>query len=90
MGYDWLPAALESLRGVQPHEVTQVLAAPRRMPVAAISGGVRIITVAGRTLTGRALIVAVRRIDDFDQLILGARELTPAETARFEQWEATA
>ncbi|WP_189168190.1 hypothetical protein [Pilimelia anulata] len=90
MGYDWLPQALEALRGIQPYEVTQVLGAERRMPVAAISAGVRIITIAGRTLTGRALVVAVRRVDDFDQLILGARELTPGELARFEQWEATA
>jgi hypothetical protein len=34
------------------------------------------------------LVVALRRIGGFDQEIVGARELTTQELARFEQWEA--
>jgi hypothetical protein len=34
------------------------------------------------------LIVAVRKIGDFDQQIIGTREMTPEELARFEAWEA--
>lgn len=88
MGYDWLPEALAALVGVEPYEVTQVLSAPRRLPLAASSGGVPFVAIMGRTLTGRPLIVAVRKVGDFDQQIIGAREMAPKELQRFEAWEA--
>lgn len=90
MGYDWLPQALATLTGIEPYEVVQVLSASRRLPIAATSAGVRFLAISGRTNTGRPLIVAVRKVGDFDQQIIGAREMTPEELARFEEWEATA
>ena len=90
MGYDWLAWALTTLTGIEPAEVVEVLMAPRRLPTAATSGGVPFVAISGRTAAGRPLIVAVRRIRDFDQQIIGAREMTPAELATFEKWEATA
>ncbi|WP_047891176.1 hypothetical protein [Micromonospora sp. RV43] len=90
MGYDWLPEALAALLGVEPYEVAQVLAARRRLPLAATSGGVRFIAVMGRTQAGRPLVVAVRKVSEFDQQIIGAREMTPAELKRFEAWEMNA
>lgn len=90
VGYDWLPEALAALLGVEPYEVTQVLAARRRLPLAATSGGVRFIAVMGRTHAGRPLVVAVRKVGEFDQQIIGAREMTPAELKRFEAWEMSA
>jgi hypothetical protein len=89
VGYEWLAEALAALRDVEEHEVMQVLAAPRRMPIAAQSAGVRFLTISGRTAGGRPLVVAVRLLGELDQQIIGARELTPAESARFEAWEAT-
>ncbi|HEX5741830.1 MAG TPA: hypothetical protein VFY17_09805 [Pilimelia sp.] len=65
-----------------------VLAGARREPVAAVSAGVP--TVTRRTLAGRPLTAAVRRVDDFDQLDFGARDTTPGELSRCAQWEATA
>ncbi|MEU8265368.1 hypothetical protein AB0C02_32810 [Micromonospora sp. NPDC048999] len=90
MGYDWLPEALAALVGVEPYEVAHVLSARRRVPLAATSGGVPFIAVMGRTQAGRALVVAVRKVGDFDQQIIGAREMTAAELKRFEAWEANA
>jgi hypothetical protein len=59
------------------------------LPLAASSQGVPFIAISGRTQAGRPLIVAVRKIGDFDHQIIGAREMTPEELARFEKWEAT-
>jgi hypothetical protein len=88
VGYEWLREALAALREVEPYEVTQVLSAPRRMPIAAQSAGVRFLSISGRTAAGRPLIVAVRLLGELDQQIIGAREMTSPELARFEAWEA--
>ena len=88
MGYDWLPEALAALKDVEPYEALQVLTVAKRLPLAASSAGVPFIAILGRTEAGRALIVAIRKIGDFDQQIIGAREMTPEELARFEAWEA--
>jgi hypothetical protein len=89
VGYEWLPEALAALKDVEPYEVAQVLSARRRLPLAAQSAGVPFVAISGRTNAGRPLIVAVRKIGDFDQQIIGAREMTPQELDRFEAWEAT-
>ncbi|WP_189077652.1 hypothetical protein [Mangrovihabitans endophyticus] len=88
MGYEWLAEAVAALRGVEPYEVLQALSAARRMPLVAESAGVRFLTISGRTQAGRPLIVAVRLLGGMDQQIIGAREMTPRELARFEAWEA--
>ncbi|MEN3308931.1 MAG: hypothetical protein V7603_5133 [Micromonosporaceae bacterium] len=88
MGYDWLPEALAALVGVEPYEALQVLTAARRLPLAASSAGVPFVAIMGRTRAGRPLVVAVRKVGDFDQQIIGAREVTATELKRFETWEA--
>ena len=89
MGYEWLTEALAALRDLESSEVLQVLSADRRMPLAAESAGVRFLTISGRTQHGRPLVVAVRLLGGLDQQIIGAREMTPQELKRFEEWEAT-
>jgi len=88
VAYRWLAQALALLSGIEPHEVLQVLDAERRMPLPAIAAGVRRLTISGRTRKGRPLIVAIRAVDPFDPLIVGGREMTADELARFEEWEA--
>ena len=89
MGYEWLVVALNSLRGIEPHEVMQVLGAPRRWPrLAKGPVGHAVVTIWARADAGRPLIVAVRRLGTWDWQIVGARDLTPAEVGEFEAWEA--
>jgi hypothetical protein len=86
--YRWLREALAALRDVEADEVMQALDAPRRLPLAAISGGIVTQIILARTHAGRALTVATRPDGGFDRLIIGAREMTAEELARFEAWEA--
>jgi hypothetical protein len=90
MGYEWLDQALEKLRGIDPYEVVQVLGSSRRWPRTAMSSttGIGVLTIWARTEAGRPLMVAVRRTDEWDWQIVGARELRPGELVDFEQWEA--
>lgn len=88
MGFDWPRWALDALRGIEPHEVVQVLDAKRRLPRPAGSpAGVTVLTVWGRTRAGRPLIVAVRRADPWTWVIVGAREMYLQERAEFARWE---
>jgi hypothetical protein len=83
---------MERLRGIEPYEVSQVLTARRRRPVRAVGaaamGGIGVLTIWGRTHAGRALMVATRRKDAWDNWIIGARELRAGELKEFEDWEA--
>jgi hypothetical protein len=47
-----------------------------------------VLTIWGRTRNGRPLIVAVRMVEPFDQLIVGAWGMTADELDRGEEWEA--
>ena len=88
MPYEWEEWALAALAGIEPHEVRQALEAKRRWPRRAISAtGVRVITVWGRTLTGRPLIVAVYHDTGFTWKIIGARDMTERELIEFSGWE---
>jgi hypothetical protein len=88
VGYEWLEIALERLRGIEPHEVNQIIAAKRRLPVPGHSAdGIPVLAIWARTNTGRPLAVFIRQISRFDWLILGARDLHPDELTRFEKWE---
>lgn len=61
MGYEWITVVPARLTGIEPHEVMQVLAAPARWPRPAVDDvGIRVLTVWGRTRTGRALMIAPR------------------------------
>jgi hypothetical protein len=81
---------MRALSGIEPYEVRQVLEAKRRWPRAgAGSAGVRVLTIWGRTGTGRALIVAVYHVDGFTWKIVGARDMTDAELTEFSGWEGT-
>jgi hypothetical protein len=86
--YEWSGWALDALQGIEPHEVMQALGARRRWPRRASGpAGVPVLTVWARTREGRPLIVAVRQVDEWDWLIVGARDLTPMESTEYEQWE---
>lgn len=50
--------------------------------------GLGTLTIWGRTSSGRALLVATRRVGARDWEIVGARELTAAEVSELERWEA--
>jgi hypothetical protein len=90
VGYEWLNGALDFLRGIEPHEVIQVLTADRRWPrLAADSTSViRVLTIWGRTRGGRPLIVVVRQVSEWDWQIVGARDMRPGEVMEFDEWEA--
>jgi hypothetical protein len=80
---------LAKLTGIEPHEVMEVLAAQQRWPRPAVDDvGVRILTIWGRTPTGRALMIALRHREGTDWWIAGARDLTPDERMQLEEWEA--
>ena len=81
---------MRGLAGIEPHEVRQALEAKRRWPLpAADSTGTSVLTIWGRTLAGRALVVAVYHVSRFTWKIVGARDMTDGELAEFVQWEET-
>lgn len=88
MAHRWIIEGLPALHGIEPYEVKQALSTSRRLLIAARSGGIPVVTIWARTNTGRPLIVALRKSGPLDQDIIGAREMTAAELARFQQWEA--
>jgi hypothetical protein len=77
-------------QGIEPHEVQWVLNHDPRWPRPARSGvtGVATLTFWGRTVAGRALMVATRQVDEREWEIVGARDLRAAELVEFEAWEA--
>ena len=89
MPFDWDEWGLRSLLGIEPYEVLQVLDAKRRLPVPGTDHltGLRVLTIWGRTLAGRALIVGVYHISGFTWKIISAREMSAGELAEFAQWE---
>jgi hypothetical protein len=90
VGYEWLPAGLTSLRGIQPFEVLQVLNSKTRRPIPATGpDGHQVLTIWGRPTAERGLIVAVRPLSRWDWQIISARRMTEQETALHEAWEAT-
>ncbi|GAA5197526.1 hypothetical protein GCM10023322_68940 [Rugosimonospora acidiphila] len=91
MPYEWEEWAIRALLGIEPYEVRQVLEAKRRWPRPALdrSVGLQVLTIWGRTLTGRPLIVAVHHVSDLTWKIIGARDLTPENLVEFERWEET-
>lgn len=88
MVYRWLDVALARLRGVEPHEVLQVIYAKRRLPIPSTVGDTPVVVICARTHAGRALAVAVRKIGPLDHEIVAVRALAADELAQFEQWEA--
>lgn len=88
MGYEWAGWSLEALRGIEPYEVLQTLGARRRWPRHAVGpSGLPGLTVWARTEAGRPLIVAVRRLDEWRWLIIGARDMHLPEQIEFARWE---
>lgn len=49
--------------------------------------GTDVLTIWGRTWTGRALVVAVYHVSGFTWKIIGARDLTATKLAEFIEWE---
>ncbi|WP_250038038.1 hypothetical protein [Paractinoplanes maris] len=90
MPYEWDDWALAALLGIELHEVRQVLEARRRWPRRAVSAeGVPVLTVWGRTVGGRPLIVAVYHATELTWKIIGARGMTDEELQQFSRWEET-
>jgi hypothetical protein len=69
--YYWLGATLAALRGIEPHEVLQALAAQRRLPAPAMDASVMAFGIYAAASSGRPLVVTVRRSGNFDWWILG-------------------
>ncbi|GAA0943765.1 hypothetical protein [Virgisporangium aurantiacum] len=90
MPYEWDDWALAALFSIESDEVRQVLEAKRRWPRRATSAtGVAVLTVWGRTATGRPLIVAVYHRAGRTWKIIGARDMTDEELSEFGRWEET-
>lgn len=88
MPYRWLTLALNNLTNIEPHEVTQALAAARRLALAAqTSHNKHIIAILARTNTGRLLAILLRHDNNLDWLIIGARDATQQEQTTYERWE---
>ena len=90
MPYEWEDWALAALAGIEPYEVWQTLEGGRRWPRRATSAtGVAVLTVWGRSVAGRPLIVAVYHVTGVTWRIIGAREMTDKELIEFSRWEET-
>jgi hypothetical protein len=91
--YSWTRWALRGLRGIEPWEVMQILTGrrPRWPRPGQDTTGLQMLTLWGRTKTGRALIVGVYPDphEPWEWDIAGAREMTAGELAEFERWEQT-
>ncbi|MFE7745119.1 hypothetical protein [Nocardia sp. NPDC057455] len=87
MPYELPPWAESKLRGVTAEEVDQVLTARRRWPRPSTGGPVPVTLIAGRTNTGRPLVVAVREVARFHSVVIAAGELTGEDLTAFEEWE---
>ena len=82
---------LRSLVGIEPYEVRQVLEAKVRWPRPGVDPltGLPVVTIWGRTLAGRPLIVGVYHVSGFTWKIISAREMIGDELAQFTRWEET-
>ena len=81
---------MRALVGIEPYEVRQVLEAKRKWPRLAMEfAGTHVLTIWGRTRSGRALIVAVYHVSGFTWKIVGARDMTDGELNEFARWEET-
>ena len=91
MGFEWPDWALAGLRDIEPYEVMQMVTGKNRWVRSAVSGwgGLRVVTIWGRTHNDRPLIVAVRLLGNLRTQIVGARDLHPHELADLEAWEAS-
>jgi hypothetical protein len=92
VAFKWAGGALEWLvrLGIEPYEVLQVLQYAKRWPRQGHSPAGTVLTVWGRTRTGRALLVVLwPERGSLDSTITAARELTADEEAQLQRWEAT-
>jgi hypothetical protein len=86
--YEWDEWAMQGLAGIEEYEVRQVLEYRHRWPRPVKNHpGTRVLTVWGRTLAGRALVVAIHHHDGFVWKIIGARDLASTEVAELRKWE---
>jgi hypothetical protein len=89
VGFRWHPTTLAKLSGIEPHEVIQALQSNRQWPKPAVGpGDMVVLTIWGRTRTGRRLIVVTYPDTGFDSWIVGARDMNPAEATEYDRWEA--
>jgi hypothetical protein len=91
MGWNWVPGVMDSLDGIEPYEVSQVLGSAKRWPRPGASRdtGIGSLTIWGRTWAGRPMMIGVRLGPGLDMQVYAARELTAAQVTELEKWEAT-
>ncbi len=92
VAFRWVSGALEWLfrMGIHPYEVLQVLQYGKRWPRQGHTPAGTVLTVWGRTHTGRALLVVLwPESGSLDSYITAARQLTADEEAELQRWEAT-
>ncbi|GGM22607.1 hypothetical protein ACFFX1_11025 [Dactylosporangium sucinum] len=92
MAFTWAGGVLERLAelGIEPYEVQQVLGYGRRWPRLGHSPAGTVLTIWGRTATGRALLLVLwPDRGTLNAHITGARELTADEEQQLQEWEAT-
>jgi hypothetical protein len=87
--YEWAPGALERLpEDIEPFEALQVVVEDRpRLPLPGTATGFPVLTVVGRTRTGRPLAVVCRDLGEMTWQVLFVRRLSDTEAAWFTTWE---
>ncbi|MFC3386255.1 hypothetical protein [Couchioplanes azureus] len=92
MAFQWASGVLDWLaqRGIEAYEVQQVLQYGKRWPRQGRTPAGAVLTIWGRTRTGRALLVVLwPGQGSLDAYITGGRELTADEETELRRWEAT-
>ncbi|GAB2451627.1 hypothetical protein GCM10027262_76020 [Nocardia tengchongensis] len=82
------PWAEARLRGVTVAEVFQVLRARRRWARPSTGHELTVTLIAGRTDSGRPILVAVREVAPFESIVIAAGELIGDSLDEFTRWEA--
>ena len=92
MAFRWANGVMDWLaeQGIEPYEVQQVLQYTRRWPRQGHTPAGTVLTIWGRTRTGRAILVVLwSQQGSSDSYITAARDLTTDEEAELQRWEAT-
>ncbi|MDT5034733.1 MAG: hypothetical protein QOC94_4904 [Actinoplanes sp.] len=92
VAFRWASGVLDWLaeRGIEPYEVQQILQYGKRWPRRGNTAQGAVLTIWGRTLAGRALLVVLwPEQGSLDNYITGARELAAGEEAELQRWEAS-
>ncbi|MEV0297099.1 hypothetical protein [Nocardia sp. NPDC050710] len=89
MGYEWLPSAINGLRGLGTEEVIAALLDARKRWVQRVEtkSGASGLAVWTRTPAGTPILVVLRPFGGFDHQVTYVAEMTPTQRAAYEEWE---